>query len=325
MTMIRKNSRAKSLRFRFKPLAFIAAAVMSIVAIAFFSFSPLAAQNSATKITFVPPSWVSANASDPNLRILDVRWNPLDYFKEHLPNAVNFADNLVRVPKDGLPVQLLDSDKLADLLAKAGVTDKSKVLVYSEGNNVLGSSQIAYALERIGFKGEVSILDGGFNGYKDDKAPITKAFPKYKTGKLSVKDDKNIRVTLSQVKDLIGKPNVRFIDPRPANAFAGEVDLFVRNGHIPGARNIPWPTFTDLQNPHKLKPLSEIEKILADKKINKSQDIIITCTTGREASLQYVVLKHLLGYPKVRVYEGSWTEYSQSDLPVETGAERPLT
>ena len=141
MTMIRKNSRAKSLRFKFKPLAFIAAAVMSVVvAIAFFSNSPLLAQTSPTKISFVPPSWVTANANDPDLRILDVRWNPLDYFKEHLPKAVNFADNLVRVPKDGLPVQLLDSNKLGDLLAKAGVTDKSKVLVYSEGNNILGSS-----------------------------------------------------------------------------------------------------------------------------------------------------------------------------------------
>ena len=323
--MIRRNSRANSLRFRFTPLTFIAATVMSVVvAIAFFANSPLLAQNSPTKISFVPPSWVAANADDPDLRILDVRWNPLDYFKEHLPNAVNFADSLVRVPKDGLPVQLVDSKQLGDLLSKAGITDKSKVLVYSEGNNILGSSQIAYALERIGFKGNAYILDGGFVAYKDAKETLTKAFPKYKTGKLAVNDQKNIRVTLDQVKDLLNKKDVRFIDPRPANAFAGEVDLFVRNGHIPGARNIPWPTFTDPQNPHKLKPLAEIQKILDEKKITKSQDIIVTCTTGREASLQYVVLKHLLGYPKVRVYEGSWTEYSQSDLPVETGAERPL-
>jgi thiosulfate/3-mercaptopyruvate sulfurtransferase len=224
---------------KLKPLMLIVSIVLSIVAIAFFRNSPILAQSSPTKISFVPPSWVTANANDPDLRILDVRWNPLDYFKEHLPKAVNFADNLVRVPKDGLPVQLLDSNKLGDLLAKAGVTDKSKVLVYSEGNNILGSSQIAYALERIGFKGNAYILDGGFVGYKDAKEPVTKEFPKYKTGKLSVNDQKNIRVTLAQVKDLLDKKDVRFIDPRPANAFAGEVDLFVRNGHIPGARNIP--------------------------------------------------------------------------------------
>lgn len=298
--------------------------VMSVVAIAFFSLSPLTAQNSATKIEFVPPSWVSANANDPNLRILDVRWSPIDYFTGHLPNAVHIADNLIRQPKDGLPVQLVDSDKLAGYLSKAGVTDKSKVLIYSDGRDVLGASQIAYALERIGFKNPVAVLDGGLSAYKQTNAELTQVFPKYQTGKLSTRDNINIRVNLAQVKDLLDKKGVVFIDPRPAKAFAGEEKYFVRNGHIPGARNIPWPTFTDPQNPHKLKPLSEIEKILADKKIDKSKDIIVTCTTGREASLQYVVLKHLLGYPKVRVYEGSWTEYSQSDLPLETGAERPV-
>jgi len=323
MTIIRKTSRAKSLRFRFKPLAFIAAVMSMVVAIAFFSLSPLAAQSSVTKIEFVSPSWVSANANDPDLRILDVRWSPIDYFTGHLPNAVHIADNLVRQPKDGLPVQLVDSDKLAGYLSKAGVTDKSKVLIYSDGRDVLGASQIAYALERIGFKNSVAVLDGGLSGYKQTSAELTQVFPKYKTGKLSVKDNKDIRVNLAQVKDLLDKKTAVFIDPRPAKAFAGEEKYFTRNGHIPGARNIPWPTFTDPQNPHKLKTLSEIEKILADKKIDKSKDIIVTCTTGREASLQYVVLKHLLGYPKVRIYEGSWTEYSQSDLPVETGAERP--
>ena len=322
--MKKKNSRNKSQRFQFTPLALISTILILIVAIgSILSLAPIYAQSSGTKIEFVSPKWVNDHVNDPDLRILDVRWNPLDYFKEHLPNAVNFADNLVRVPKDGLPVQLVDSDKLADLLAKAGVTDQSKVLVYSDGRDVLGASQIAYALERIGFRKPVAVLDGGFSGYKQDNAELTQVFPKYKTSKLSVRDNKNIRVNLAQVKDLIGKQGVVFIDPRPPKAFAGEEKFFVRNGHIPGARNIPWPTFTDPQNPHKLKPLSEIEKILADKKIDKSKDIIVTCTTGREASLQYLVLKHLLGYPKVRVYEGSWTEYSQSDLPVETGAERP--
>lgn len=297
--------------------------VLSVAAIAFFFLYPLAAKNAGTKIEFVSPSWVSANSNNPDLRILDVRWSPIDYFTGHLPNAVNIADNVVRQPKDGLPVQLVDSNKLAGYLAIAGVTDKSKVLIYADGRDVLGATQIAYALERIGFKNSVAVLDGGLSGYKQSNAELTQVFPKYKTGKLSVSDNKNIRVNLDQVKDLLDKKGVVFIDPRPAKAFAGEEKYFVRNGHIPGARNIPWPTFTDPQNPHKLKPLSEIEKILADKKIDKSKDIIVTCTTGREASLQYVVLKHLLGYPKVRIYEGSWTEYSQSDLPVETGPERP--
>lgn len=300
---------------------------LALTAFCFFAFffQPfgLNAQNSATKIEFVSPDWVRANASDPDLRILDVRLGFIDYFNSHLPNAVHLADNTVRGPRNGLPVQYFETEKLGSIFKAAGVSDRSRVLVYADGADILGSSAIAYALERISHPKSVHILDGGLTGYRATQETV-KEFPKYEPGNLTVKDNPNIRVTLTQVRNLLGKKDVTFIDPRPPQAFAGEVNTFTRNGHIPGARNIPWPTFTTADNQHKLKSLEEIQKILDDKKITKSQDIIVTCTTGREASLQYIVLKHLLGYPKVRLFEGSWTEYSQSDLPVETGAERPL-
>ncbi|MEE3715857.1 sulfurtransferase [Tumidithrix elongata RA019] len=320
--MKRKSIWKKSSRL--KPLVLLASVIACFVAIAAFNFSPLAAQNSGTKISFVPPSWVRDRSNDPNLRILDVRLNPVDYFKAHVPNAVNFADNLVRGPKKGLPVQYFEPEKLETLLEKAGVTDNTQVLIYSDGRDVLGATQIAYLLERVGLRQPVAVLDGGLTGYIEAKEKVTQEFPKYEIGNLTLKDNKSIRVNLDQVKELIGKPNVVFLDPRPPKAFRGEEGIFARDGHIPGAKNIPWVTFTyaDKENPHKLKPLSDIQKILTDRKIDKSKDIIVTCTTGREATLQYVVLKHLLGYPKVRVYEGSFTEYSQSGLPVETGPER---
>jgi thiosulfate/3-mercaptopyruvate sulfurtransferase len=114
---------------------------------------------------------------------------------------------------------------------------------------------------------------------------------------------------------------ITFIDPRPPALFAGEEDVFIRNGHIPGANNIPWPTFTvGEENFHQLKSLDAIRALLTQRQITPNLDIVVTCSTGREASLQYVVLKHVLGYPNVRIYEGSWTEYStQPDLPVATG------
>lgn len=123
-----------------------------------------------------------------------------------------------------------------------------------------------------------------------------------------MRDNPSIRVTLNDVKKLISKLGVVFIDPRPGDLFRGEKDLWVRNGHIPSARNIPWPTFTEaenaqdaLKNPHKLKSLSDIRKLLEEKGIKPTDDIIVSCSTGREATLQYVVLKHLLNYPKVRI------------------------
>jgi thiosulfate/3-mercaptopyruvate sulfurtransferase len=250
---------------------------------------------------------------------LDVRNNPLEYIGGHLPNAVHIADFAFRGPDGFLPVQYWNTQKLEQIFTQSGVTNNTRVLVYSDGRDVLGATMVAYLLERSGVR-DIAVVDGGYTGYKASQT-VTKEFPRYKLGKFALRDNPSVRVTLNDVKKLIGKPGVTFIDPRPEKLFRGEENLWVRNGHIPGARNIPWPTFTDANNPHKLKPLDEIKQILTDRKIDPKNDIIISCSTGREATLQYVVLKHLLGYPKVRIYEGSWTEYSTTNLPIATGAE----
>lgn len=323
---LRLPVRQKLWRFLRQPPVFIVllSLITSLVLLPSVAFSA----SPKSTIQFVSPEWAAANTKTNQLRILDVRNAPLEYISGHLPGAVNIADTAFRGPNGVLPVQYWDNEKLGNLFAKAGVSNNNGVLVYSNGNDILGATMVAYLLERAGAK-KIYVLDGGYAGYKSAGQPVTKVFPRYSISQFTVKDNSDIRVSLDQVKDLIGKPNVVFIDPRPPELFRGEKDIWVRNGHIPGARNIPWPTFTeannpqeDLKNPHKLKSLDEIRKLLSERGIKPTDDIIVSCSTGREATLQYVVLKHLLGYPKVRIYEGSWTEYSTTDLPIATGAEK---
>lgn len=302
-----------------KPKTFVLIAILLACLIA-MPLLPTIASSPSSRIQFVSPAWVSTNAKDPNLRILDVRNVPLDYIAGHVPNAVNIADTAFRGPNGFLPVQYWNEKKLEQIFSSSGVTNNSRVLVYSDDKDVLGATMVAYLLERSGVR-DIAVLDGGYTGYQAAQ-PVAKEFPRYTPGKFTVRDKSSVRVTLDEVKNLIGKPGITFIDPRPEKLFRGEENIWVRNGHIPGARNIPWPTFTDTNNPHKLKPLAEIKQLLADRKIDSKSEIIVTCSTGREATLQYVVLKHLLNYPKVRIYEGSWTEYSTTDLPVATGAEQ---
>jgi len=302
---------------RFRPL---------LALVAWGALAVSAAPAHAGKITFVSPEFAATNiVGKPGWHILDVRVAPLEYISEHLPNAVNIADSSLRGPDGFLPVQYWENNRNADLLSAAGVKNGQKVLVYSDGRDILGATGVAYLLERYGVK-EVAVLDGGFAGYKAAGQKLTKDYKRYKPAPFKITEKPGVRVTLAELPALIGKPGVKFLDPRPAELFRGEKNVWVRNGHIPGAKNIPWPTFTEAdaesKNPHKLRPLSEIQALLNEKGIKKTDKVIVTCSTGREASLQYIALKHLLGYPNVRVYEGSWTEYSTSDLPVEVGPEK---
>lgn len=318
MMKVRKSFWAKMKKNKFFALGVALCACLLITPMLYL---PAWGTSSSTKIEFVSPNWVAENAKDPNLRILDVRNPALEYIAGHLPGAVNIPDKAFRGPREGLPVQYWDNPTLGKIFANSGVTDNSRVLVYSDGIDVLGATMVAYLLERSGVK-NIAILDGGYKGYAAASQPVAKEFPKYKVGKFTVKYNPAVGVSLNEVRKLIGKKGITFIDARPPELFQGKEKLWVRNGHIPGARNIPWTSFTDPQNLHKFKSADEIKQILADKKITPADDIIVTCSTGQEATLQYVVLKYLLGYPKVRVYEGSWTEYStQSDVPVATGPE----
>ncbi len=300
------------------------ATVVALLVIVPMMIAPSTA-NTPTATRFVSPDWLVEHADDSDLRVLDVRINPLDYIAGHVPGAVHVADNTFRGPNGRLPIQYWDVDKLEFLFQQAGVSNSSTVVVYSDENNILGSTMVGYLLERSSLP-NVAILDGGFKGYREAGLPTTKEFLQYSIGDFTVQDQPALRVSLDEVRDLVGNPNITFIDPRPPALFAGEVDLFVRNGHIPGAKNIPWPSFTiGEDNLHQLKPLDDIRALLDQRGITPDDTIIVTCSTGREATLQYTVLKHLLDYPNVRIYEGSWTEYSsQPDLPVETGRDPDL-
>lgn len=295
---------------------------------------PLASATLAVKagvIKLITPEQAAAGASSGQWKILDVRpVPPLDYISGHLPNAVHLSEQAFRGPNGKLPYQIWPARDLANLLSKAGISNNDKVLVYSDGNNVLGASLVAYILEKSGVP-TIGILDGGFSAYKGQGQPVTKVFPVYNPGSFNPKSVPGLAISLKDVLALVGKPNAVIVDPRPKGMFEGTEQTFIRNGHIPGAINITWQSVTEannpdeaLKNPHKLKPFEALRQLFVSRGVTPDKTVIISCSTGREASLQYVVIKHLLGYPNVRIYEGSWTEYSTTDNPVQTGPETPL-
>lgn len=272
-------------------------------------------------ISLVSPEWVQQHAADANVRVIDVRQNVYDYFAGHVPNAVHLADSAMRFPFEGYPTQYPETFMVGQLLSRAGVRKGDKVVLYSDGDNVLGATMIAYLLERIGHT-DIAIVDGGWRDYSATYKQ-EQAYPQYKPAFYDGMDNRSGRATLEDVKSAIGKDAVKFIDARPPNVYRGEVKTWVRNGHIPGAYSIPWKSLVEENNSHKLKPIADLRAVFAEKGFKEMDDIVVYCGTSREASIEYFVLKHILNFPKVRLYEGSWAEYSNHpSLPVETGAGR---
>lgn len=271
-------------------------------------------------ITPVTPKWVEEHLADKDIRIIDARLNVYDYFAGHIPNASHLADAAMRAPNEGYPTQYLEVFQTANLFARSGVKKGDRVVVYSDGDGVLGATMIAYLLERVGVN-QIYIVDGGWRDYKAAHR-TTQEYPAYKHTQPDVLDNRGVRATLDDVKAAIGT-SVKFIDARPADVYRGEVKTWIRNGHIPGAYSIPWRMLVEENNAHKFKPVEELRKVFADKGFKETDDIIVYCGTSREASIEYVVLRHILKFPKVRLYEGSWAEYSNhAALQVETGAGR---
>jgi len=284
--------------------------------------------DASTRFQVFSPAEAAQAAKSGRWKVLDVRpVPPLDYVSGHLPGAVHISEQAFRGPNGRLPFQIWGAEDTASLLKRAGISNKDSVLVYSDGVNVLGTSLVSYILERSGVP-NVAIVDGGLTGYKGAGGEISKTFTPFNPGRFNPVKVPGLAISFEELLPLVGRQDVVLVDPRPKAQFEGTDQSFIRNGHIPGAKNITWQSVTEannaeeaLKNPHKLKSTEALRSLFISRGVTPDKKVIVTCSTGREASLQYLVLKHVLKYPNVRIYEGSWTEYSASNAPIAIGPE----
>lgn len=265
---------------------------------------------------------------DPKKRpvVLDTRGGYKDYFRGHLPTAHHINFDTLRGTDAAVPVQYLPDDLTKALLVRAGADANRTHLVYATGaelpnDEILSTTMVAYVLEKFGVK-DIRIVDGGFAEWmKAGFEPVRDYFGNPK-GTLPKKMNAGIEADIDDVQALAKKPNGLLIDARPLNEFQGDDDVWLRKGHIPGAISFHWARVMEKDNTHKFKPLDEVKAELEKAGISKDKDIIAYCGTSREGSLLLFYLKHVAGYPNVRLYEGAWKEYvwlKNKSLPAETG------
>ncbi len=260
--------------------------------------------------------------------VFDTRGGYKDYFRGHLPTAQHLEFDTLRGTDKAVPVQYLPDDLTKALLIRAGVDKDRLHLVYATGealpnDEILSSTMVVHVLEKFGVQ-NIKIVDGGLPEWKKQGfAPVQDYFGN-PPGHLPAKMNLGIAANVDDVQKHVGKPGNVLVDARPINEFQGDDAIWLRKGHIPGAISFHWARLMEKDNTHKFKPFSETKTELEKAGITPDKNIVCYCGTSREGSLLRFYLKHVAGYPNVRLYEGAWKEYvwlKDKSLPAETGGE----
>ncbi|MCJ7782848.1 MAG: sulfurtransferase [Desulfobacterales bacterium] len=255
----------------------------------------------------------------PSVRIVDMRTSLPDYLKGHIPNAVYLHVENLQIPDKGIPDQAPDRIALERLLGgNLSLSNPMWVVLYSEKSNP-NATFLAWTLDYLGHK-KVGILNGGWEKWTSGKLPATQEYPSLSPNKFF---GKVIPETLAEKKWMLNRlraKNVVILDARPPRQYSGEEGEEIRKGHIPGARNVFWETTLEGEEVRVWKKKEDLEKLLSESGVTKDKEIVVYCRAGREASHLYFTLKYGIGYPNVRLYRGSWVEWSaDKTLPVKIG------
>jgi thiosulfate/3-mercaptopyruvate sulfurtransferase len=256
-----------------------------------------------------------------SVRVVDVRSSLLDYLKGHIPNAVYVHFENLRVSREGIPAQSPDRICLERLIGEAlSVSNDMWVILYSEKSNP-NATFLAWALDFLGHR-KVGVLNGGWEKWVSENHPVTQDYPSLPPKKFFGKSMKGIVAEKKWLKARLDIEGMVIVDARPPKQYSGEEGEEVRRGHIPGAKNIFWETTLEGGDVKVWKKKEDLERLFTEAGVTKEKEVVVHCRTGREASHVYFTLKYVLGYPRVRLYRGSWVEWSaDKTAPVKTGTE----
>ncbi|MGA8208205.1 MAG: sulfurtransferase [Candidatus Dormiibacterota bacterium] len=274
--------------------------------------------------TLVTSEWLAEHLDDPDVRILDVDEDTEAYAKGHIPGAIG-----VHWRKDlQAPLQrdFVGPEEFAALLDRFGITPETRVILYGGNKNWFA----AYAYWYFKYYGHerVQLLNGGRKKWELEGRPlVTDAPASVSTRGYPVpRSNDKIRAYRDQVAgDIVGKAGKGLVDVRSPEEYRGESlapahlpqEGAQRGGHIPGARNIPWGKAVDPEQETFLSA-EQLSQIYQGEGITPDQEIVAYCRIGERSAHTWFVLHELLGYPNVRNYDGSWTEWgSLVKAPIE--------
>ena len=255
-------------------------------------------------IHLVGPDWFAERMESPDALVLDPRgW--MKYLAGHLQGAVHVkADKLF-----GGDGRLLTPDALAALFAAAGLSNSTIPIVYDSYDGQRGAL-LAWALEYLGVS-DVYLLDTFFEGWKEQGRGVFYRPVVPRSSDFAPSVNPGVRAGIDDVRD---RGAAQLLDVRTHEEYSGQLEADPRPGHIPGARHVMWREFVG-QDESYLAAEQQARDTLASAGISDGESVITYCRSGMRAALGYLALQRL-GY-RVRLYDGSYAEWSATDLPVE--------
>ncbi len=276
-------------------------------------------------VKWVSTDWLQSHLEDEALTILDCQPNIHDYIAEHIPGAAYLPEGLLRLSRGGTPGVFVPPESAQPVLRLLGLRASAPAVVYTGTGPVkawgdgLEQTMVAYSLARFGHD-QVYVLDGGIDKWKEEQRPLTKVFPKVEESDFVAQVRREYFVEYEEFKAIKDREDVLLLDARPPAVYEGQ-GPWIKPGHIPGAVNLPWASLMDEKNKRLLKPDEEVQAILETHGATPDRTIVCSCGTGREATNEFLLFKWYLGYPQVKIYEGSFTEWtSYPDNPTVTGS-----
>ncbi len=272
----------------------------------------------------VETGWVAEHLNDPNIRLIEADEDVLLYEVGHIPGAVKL-DWHVDV-QDPVARDFVNQQQFEQLMSRWGISNDTMIILYGDKNNWYACYSF-WLFTMYGHK-NMKIMNGGRSKWEAENRPFTKEVPHFAATTYRAQPaDESIRAYRDEVTSGLKNPGRRLIDVRSPQEYTGELIHMVnypqegaqRGGHIPGAKSIPWATAANADG--TFKSAEELRQIYGGKDVTPDKDVIAYCRIGERSAHTWFVLTRLLGYPRVRNYDGSWTEWGNLvRAPIEKGA-----
>ncbi|HTY62597.1 MAG TPA: sulfurtransferase [Acidobacteriota bacterium] len=284
------------------------------IALAALSFLTSAVAKPRDIEPIVSTEWLALNLKDPQIALIDIR-TAAQYQKGHIPGSINVPLSEWAIAKNGLTLELPSDESLRALVGKSGMTRTSKVVVVTRTETDFGradATRVAWTCQVAGLK-DVAVLDGGFTKWARENRAVSVDVPVIRALTYSGSID---RSSVAGKEYVLGKRKSLIIaDNRTPEDYFG---ITAKPGHISGAVNLPTPWVFNSDGTFKSQEelRSMASGVLGD---DKSKEIVVYCGVGGYASTWWFLLTQILGYQNVKLYDGSFEEWTKDPkAPVQS-------